>query len=137
MRKTDVSDLPNDEMAGQKPANVVRLDSYKEIPEPDLPLQPIGRKVYDDWCRNLLKFGVLTIQAKDAVEMLAIAKQSIAASLAKGKQPTRQAFDMQRAAMIRLEKLDAPETLGKADGHENPYAKFGFAKRERAKRFPR
>lgn len=135
MRKTGQSDLPIEESVDPASSNVVLLGTYSEIPTPDLPLTPIGRKIYDEWCRTLLSAGLLTIKSKDQVEMYAISKSAIAEALKKGKTPPRNMTEAFRAASLRLEKLDANKTLGEASGHANPYATFGFAKRAKKAQF--
>lgn len=137
MRKIGQSDLPIEESVDPAPSNVVLLGSYKEIPEPDLPMGAIARKIYDEWCRTLLGAGLLSIKSKDQVEMYAIAKAAIADALAKNKTPPRNMTEAFRAASLRLEKLDANKTLGEASGHGNLYAQFGFAKRAKKAQFGR
>lgn len=135
MRKTGQSDLPTEEGEETPSSNVVLLGTYSEIPAPDFHLDPVGRKIYDEWCRTLLSAGLLTIKSKDQVEMYAIAKSAIADALKKGKTPPRNMTEAFRAASLRLEKLDANKTLGEASGHANPYATFGFAKRAKKEQF--
>lgn len=110
------------------------LDSYKEIPAPNVPLLKEGQRVYDDWCRTLIKSGMLTMKSREYVEMLAIATDDIAFTINKGKRPTRQAMEAKRAAMMKLEKLDADTQIEGPGRGENPYAAFGFAKRARQRR---
>lgn len=117
-------------------AEVHFLPSFKEIPKPNIPLLAAGAKVYEDWCRTLIKSGLLTLKTREYVEMLAIATDDIAFTIDKGKRPTRQAMEAKRAAMMKLEKLDASQSLMTAAGSgENVYAKFGFAKRAKKARF--
>lgn len=110
------------------------LPTFKDIPDPNIPLLDAGRKVYDEWCRTLIKSGLLTLKTREYVEMLAIATDDIAHAIAKGKRPTRQAMEAKRAAMMKLEKLDAEQTIVGPAGGENPYAAFGFARRARKRR---
>lgn len=111
------------------------LTSFKELPEPNIPLLASGRKVYDEWCRTLIKSGLLTLKTREYVEMLAIATDDISFAIQKGKRPTRQAVEAKRAAMMKLEKLDAGQTIIGAQGQgSNPYAAFGFARRVRAQK---
>lgn len=110
------------------------LTSFKELPEPNIPLLAAGRKVYDEWCRTLIKSGLLTLKTREYVEMLAIATDDIAHAIEKGKRPTRQAMEAKRAAMMKLEKLDGDQTIIGPAGGENPYATFGFARRSRQRR---
>ena len=110
------------------------LTSFKELPEPNIPLLSAGTKVYQEWCRTLIKSGLLTLKTREYVEMLAIATDDIAYAIDKGKRPTRQAMEAKRAAMMKLEKLDAEQTIIGPAGGENPYAAFGFARRTRQRR---
>lgn len=135
MRKTGADDLAMEEAVESSSGTVIRLPSYKTIPDPSYPLGQVGRKVYDTWCKTLLDQGMLTAIAIEGIEMLAIAKQGIADTLAAGKQPSTFALNTLRTATIRLERLDVNKTLGEADGHENVYSHFGFARRERKNRF--
>jgi hypothetical protein len=115
--------------------NVHFLQPLKEIPDPNVPLLKEGRGVYEQWCRTLIKSGLLTLKSREYVELLAIATDDIAYTINKGKRPTRQAMEAKRAAMMKLEKLDTSDTLMTATGGENTYAKFGFAKRAKKARF--
>lgn len=111
------------------------LTSFKELPEPNIPLLAAGTKVYEEWCRTLIKSGLLTLKTREYVEMLAIATDDIAFAIGKGKRPTRQAIEAKRAAMMKLERLDAEQTIVGPSGGENVYAQFGFARRAKQKRF--
>lgn len=110
------------------------LHPLRDIPEPNIPLLKAGLGVYNEWCRTLLRSGMLTLKSREYVEMLAIATDDIAYAIEKGKRPTRQAMEAKRAAMMKLEKLDANQTIIGPQGGENAYAAFGFARRARAKR---
>lgn len=111
------------------------LTSFKELPEPNIPLLAAGTKVYQEWCRTLIKSGLLTLKTREYVEMLAIATDDIAYAIGKGKRPTRQAMEAKRAAMMKLERLDAEQTIVGPEGKGgNPYAAFGFARRTRQRR---
>lgn len=110
------------------------LQPLKEIPDPNVPLLKEGHGVYTQWCRTLLKSGMLTLKSREYVELLAIATDDIAYQIRKGKRPTRQAMEAKRAAMMKLEKLDANATIASPGGGESVYSAFGFAKRARAAR---
>lgn len=111
------------------------LTSFKEIPEPNIPLLAAGTKVYQEWCRTLIKSGLLTLKTREYVEMLAIATDDIAHAIQKGRRPTRQAMEAKRAAMMKLERLDAEQTIVGTQGEgSNPYAAFGFARRATARK---
>jgi hypothetical protein len=110
------------------------LPAFKEVPEPNIPLLETGKKVYDEWCRTLIRSGLLTLKSREYVEMLAIATDDISYAIGKGKRPSRQAIEAKRAAMMKLEKLDANQTIVTSGGGESPYAAFGFARRTRQRR---
>lgn len=114
--------------------NVHFLQPLKEIPDPNVPLMKEGHKVYTDWCRTLIKSGLLTLKSREYVELLAIATDDIAYTINKGKRPTRQAMEAKRAAMMKLEKLDANQTLATPGGADSVYAAFGFARRAKSAR---
>lgn len=137
MRKTGKDEIAMEESVEAPAAKIIKLASYKEIPEPTYPLGETGKKVYDEWCKTLLDQGRLTKISLEAVEMLALAKQAIATAIKKKKTPSTHLMNTLRTATIRVERLDVNKTMGEVDGHDNPYAKFGFAKRERVKRFGR
>jgi len=107
------------------------LPTFREIPEPNIPLLVAGRKVYDEWCRTLIRASLLTLKTREYVEMLAIATDDIAFAIEKGKRPSRQAMEAKRAAMMKLEKLDANTTIATPGGGDSPYQHFGFARRAR------
>jgi hypothetical protein len=117
--------------------NVHFLQPLKEIPDPNVPLLKEGRGVYEQWCRTLIKSGMLTLKSREYVELLAIATDDIAFTINKGKRPTRQAMEAKRAAMMKLEKLDANQTIASPGGNSQVYAAFGFAKRARAAKHPK
>jgi len=110
------------------------LPTFSEVPEPNIPLLKEGWKVYQEWCRTLIRSGMLTLKSREYVEMLAIATDDIAFAINKGKRPSRQAMEAKRAAMMKLEKLDANQTIVGPKGGESPYASFGFARRARQRR---
>lgn len=110
------------------------LTPYREIPEPTLPLGPEGRRAYDEWCRNLLRAGLLTVKSKEVVESFALSVDATKRAIDTGKN-IRAALEMRRAAQMKLEKLDVDRTIITSAGGENPYARFGFAKRAREARF--
>lgn len=115
--------------------NVHFLASFSDLPEPNIPLLASGRKVYEDWCRTLIKAGLLTLKTREYVEMLAIATDDIAFAIEKGKRPTRQAMEAKRAAMMKLERLDAEQTIVGTQGEgQSTYARFGFARRAKQRR---
>jgi hypothetical protein len=122
---------------GNEGGNVHFLQPLKEIPDPNVPLMKEGHKVYTEWCRTLIKSGMLTLKSREYVELLAIATDDIAFTINKGKRPTRQAMEAKRAAMMKLEKLDANQTIVTAGGGDSVYAAFGFAKRSRTARHPK
>lgn len=111
------------------------LQPLKDIPDPNIPLMKAGRGVYDEWCRTLIKSGMLTLKSREYVEMLALATDDISYAIEKGKRPTRQAMEAKRAAMMKLERLDVAGTIVSPAGGESIYAKFGFAKRAKQARF--
>lgn len=129
MRKTKP-----DEQRDSEGGNVHFLQPLKEIPDPNVPLMKEGKGVYDQWCRTLIKSGMLTLKSREYVELLAIATDDIAYTINKGKRPTRQAMEAKRAAMMKLEKLDANATIATPGGGDSPYAHFGFARRARSAR---
>lgn len=110
------------------------LPTFKELPEPNIPLLTAGRKVYEEWCRTLIRSSLLTLKTREYVEMLAIATDDIAFAIDKGKRPSRQAMEAKRAAMMKLEKLDANTTIATPGGGDSPYQHFGFARRARQRR---
>lgn len=110
------------------------LPSFEEIPPSNIPLLESGNKVYQEWCRTLIKSGLLTLKTREYVEMLAIATDDIAYAIEKGKRPTRQAMEAKRAAMMKLEKLDANQSIVTPAGGEQTYSAFGFARRARNRR---
>lgn len=115
-------------------AQIISLGVYSEIPDPDIPLDVVGRRVYDDRCRSLLETRHLTLKTREYVELLAIAKQTMAAHIQKGRQPTKGHLEAVRAAMLKLEKIDSDKTFNGHEKAENVYGRFGFAKRAREAR---
>lgn len=135
MRKMPVDEMGADEASEISPSNVIKLPTYREIQEPTYPLGKTGKQVYDHWCKILLDQGLLTALALEAVEMLSLAKEAISVSISKNKVPSTHLMNTLRTATIRVERLNVNKTLGAVDGHDNTYARFGFAKREKAKRY--
>lgn len=135
MPKTGADEIEDDDVASPSSASIIRLPSFKTIPEPDLPLSPLALKIYNERCRELLEMGMLTSRSRDIVETLALTKGEIAVAMSKGKAPSGRLYESLRTANLQLNKLDADKTLGEASGNGNEYAHFGFARRERKKRF--
>jgi hypothetical protein len=131
MKNPKQSDQPQENEGGK----VHFLSPLKDIPDPNVPLLATGRRVYDEWCRTLIRSGLLTLKTREYVEMLALATDDIAYAIEKNKRPTRQAIEAKRAAMMKLERLDVAGAIVSPAGGESIYAKFGFAKRAKQARF--
>ncbi|MEM7303396.1 MAG: hypothetical protein AAF468_20135 [Pseudomonadota bacterium] len=112
-------------------SNIVHLETFREIPEPDCPLGPVGAKIYNEHCRSLIRAGRLTIRTKEYVELLALSKEDIVDARKDGKRAPRQAVEGVRAALMKLEKEDADSPIQTGAGADNPFQRFGFAKRAR------
>lgn len=111
--------------------NVIFLDPLNAVPEPKLPLKEVGRKTYDERCDALLKRGLLTINTKDLVEMLAVADDALHMAITNGGKNLRAAAEMKRSALLKLDKLDADKIVITPGQGKSDFAKFGFAKRAR------
>lgn len=109
------------------------LRPYSDIPEPTLPLAKEGRRTYDEWCRNLLHAGLLTVKTREHVESFAVSVDALKKAIETGKN-IRAAMEMRRTAQLKLEKLDADKTIVTSGGGESVYAQFGFAKRAKEAR---
>ena len=120
--------MPDDGMN----SNVIDLDIFREIPVPTYPLKKAGKKKFEEWCKSLISAGLLTQKSLEHVESLSLATDLIIASISNGGKNMRAATEMQRSAMLKLEKLDADKGI-KVKGNQgnNPFAKFGFARRAR------
>lgn len=110
------------------------LRPYEDILAPTLPLAQEGRRTYDEWCRNLLHAGILTVKTREYVETFAISVDALKKAIETGKN-VRAAMEMRRTAQLKLEKLDADKTIVTSIGGESVYAQFGFAKRAKEARF--
>ena len=110
------------------------LENFSQVPEPTVPLLETGQKVYQEFCRALIKGDNLTLKTREYVELLAIAKDDIAFAIENGKRPTRQALEAVRAAMMRIEKLQGDAAINAPNKGDSPFAHFGFAKRARQAR---
>lgn len=120
----EVSKLPDDD-------NVVFLDTFTEIPDPKFPLGEVGTKTYQERCGVLLRAGLLTVNTKDLVETLALADDLVAKSIANGGKNFRAAAEMKRAALLKLDKINADQVVVSPGQGKSAFAKFGFAKRAR------
>jgi len=114
------------------------LKGHSEIPPCSVPLCQAAQEFYDNYCRVLLKRGVLTLQNREAVERYAIGKDMIVRAYAAGKTPPRNGTEMMRNAEMALRKLDLNEAINPpAAKCANPFAGFGFARRARQGRVDR
>ena len=115
--------------------DVIDLERFREVPTPTFPLKKPGRKTYDEWCKTLINSGLLTQRTQEHVEALALSTDLIITSLKNDHKNMRAATEMRRAAMMKLEKLDADKGIkGQGIQGDNPFAKFGFAGRARERR---
>lgn len=128
----DVDIEADDHSVGE--ADVIALPSYSAIPDPIMPLKEHGKKVYENWCRNLIQIGALTEISRTHAENMAMAMDQIATSLAAGKNPSRGAMELQKSATLKLEKFIGSKPIQGPGRGENVYASFGFAKRSRHRR---
>lgn len=111
------------------------LKGHTEIPPCPVELGPTSQALYDNYCRMLLKRGMLTVQNVENVKRYCIADDLIIKAYAKGKVPARNITEMQRAAEMRLNKLGLNDEIQTpASEGANPFASFGFAKRSRQAR---
>ena len=110
---------------------VVYLDILKEIPDPKFPLGKAGTNTYNERCKALLKAGLLTVNTKDFVEMLAVADDLMEKSINNGGKNMRVAAEMKRSALIKLDKIDADQIVVTPGQGKGAHSRFGFAKRAR------
>ena len=105
----------------QQTGEVVFLDAFTEIPEPKFPLKETGQKTYQERCGVLLKRGLLTVATKDLVEMLAVADDALFDAVSNGGKNLRAASEMKRAALLKLDKLDADQTIASPGQDKKPF----------------
>ena len=101
------------------------------IPLPQHPLTDNSQKEYWMWCQRLLEIGRLDEIMQTRVEMYAYAKDDLGRKIAKGQSvraPQEQISSfLKRMREIHGEHQSTPQSFGQ----EDPYARFGFAKRAR------
>ena len=116
-------------------AETLFLKGHSKIPPCSVPLGKAAQGFYDNYCRMLLKRGLLTIPNVENVERYAIGKDLVVKAYTEGKKPQRFATEMMRAAEMNLKKLGLNEEIQSPGArNENPFEGFGFARRARQAR---
>lgn len=126
---------PKIDIAEQDESNdgtVVYLESYSETPEPSKKLKLDGRKVYDEWCRNLIAVGRLTVESLTHVTNLGVATDMMIWSIDNNYKNMRSATDLERSSLMKLGKLNADKSIP-VSAQNNPFRDFGFARRAKEK----
>jgi len=111
------------------------MEGHSEIPPCSVPLCPSAQALYENYCRMLLKRGLLTIPNHEHAENYAIGKDVVIKAYAAGKNPPRYATEMMRAAKMKLDRLGVNDEIqSPGASNENPFEGFGFARRLRQER---
>lgn len=120
----------NESVEAEKPTGeVIFLETFTEIPKPKYTLKKAGRTTYDDRCKALIATGDLTVKTLDLVLMLAVAADQIENAIQNGGKNMRAASEMQRAAMLKLDKFDADKQIASPGQGSNTFSRFGFARK--------
>lgn len=111
------------------------MEGYSDIPPCSVPLCKTAQELYENYCRMLLKRGLLTIPNREHAENYAIGKDVVIKAYAAGKNPPRYATEMMRAAKMKLDRLGLNDEIqSPGASNENPFEGFGFARRARSGR---
>lgn len=125
--------LVSDEDDDGAGASIIAHPALKEVPEPNLPLNEAGRKIYWQWARRLHSAGALTSITREWVEMLGMAEHDLFNAI-EAKKALRYPAEQKAKYLRKIEKLDVGHTPQSGSAAENPYTHFGFAKRARQRR---
>jgi hypothetical protein len=123
------SDAALAERAGAK---VVTGPWLPAIPEPDLPLNEIGRRKYDELAKSLFDQNKLTTATRDIAQQIAILHQGQYELLSSGK-PVRASMVNEISKLLDKLKIaeDAP-TIENPHGKINKFSGCGFSNRRDA-----
>jgi hypothetical protein len=122
------SEAAQAEKAGRK---VVVGPWLNEIPDPELPLNEIGRKKYDELARSLFETGKLTMATKMLAEQVAVLFQQMHQLLSAGKSvPTNLSEKIQRVIFQLGIAENAPQ-IAAPQGQKRKFAHCGFSSKGR------
>lgn len=111
------------------------MEGYSDIPPCSVPLCKTAQELYENYCRMMLKRGVLTIPNREHAENYAIGKDVVIKAYSAGKNPPRYATEMMRAAKMKLDRLGLNDEIQTPSAESsNPFVGFGFARRARQAR---
>ena len=124
-------DRTNAAYTAKRLATVHAFPVFRELPDPTIPLNEVGRKTYDLWCRRLFDSGHLTVISQGFVETLSLCDQIIASNHDKGTQPSQSLLKERNRALGELKYLNADQSLVPVDQKNSRFSRNGFPSRLR------
>jgi hypothetical protein len=112
-------------------ATVHAFPTFREIPEPTVPLGEAGRRAYDKWARILFDAGHLTEISQGFIQIVGQYEDASAYYHERGKPLPTQWVQIHKAALGELKYLNADKSLAPKQEKSNPFARNGFARRLR------
>ena len=113
-------------------AKIHVFPTFREIPQPTLPLGIVGQAEYDTLSRVLFDAGRLTLLTQRSIEALAISKDTIAALHTAGKPVPARILEQMNRALGDLRLADVDASLTPHNPAENKVRWNGFAARRQA-----
>lgn len=110
-------------------AKVVAFPRLREIPVPDLPLNEVGQKKYDELTRALFDADKLTVVTKTAAEQAAALHQEIHRRMSDGKPVPASLSDKLQRALAQLKIAEDAPTIASPGNRVNKFAGTGFSTR--------
>lgn len=113
--------------AARTASNIALFPTLSEIPEPEIPMGPVGRKAYDTWARRLLETGRLTMVSVGYVQQYALALDSMDKLQAMGKPISANYMTVANRALDQIKALDVDLPIGKQAQSQGKFARSGFS----------
>lgn len=127
--RADRSDSAYDARAAEK---VVAGPWLSSIPEPELPLNTVGRRKYDDLARALFDANKLTAITRMQAEQAAVLFQEQHRRLTEGKGVPASLSDKLQRALVALRIAEDAKPIANPAGERNKFARCGFSNKKTA-----
>jgi hypothetical protein len=128
-RGTFRADRSEEARAQAAAAKVVTGPWLTSIPEPELPLNEVGRKKYDELTKVLFDANKLTAVTRMAAEQVAVLFQEQHARLSAGKSVPASLSDKLQRALSTLKIAEDAKPIENPEGKKNKFARCGFSSR--------
>lgn len=110
-------------------AKIHVFPTMREIPEPTLPLDEVGREEYYGFCRRMLDVGNLTMHSRLSAQSAAMTAQSMRRYVDQGKTVPGLLINQYNRAIGDMRLADADASLAPHKPAESRFATNGFSSR--------